>query len=268
MLNRNELHFERRSILTAAQLRAIEKFPREILRLKYLDFGNGIISGVDFVQREDKVFITEGIVKIGNYFYTADEINLSNLAKDTLDGVDYHLVLTESERTSSENVTAEKIFLEVKRLEEKPAELEFGKFTAGLGIILPNIGAEDLVKEFTDRSQLNLLNVPYSVRGGTTFHSYVFRAILHKLTLKKNPTPADTSLMIHLANFGVASIPALKIYVESNGVQFVGDSRENIFKSILKAVKADWKINLPEKISDPSEPVKKPKPQRQSWAIN
>ena len=267
MLNRNELHFERRSILTAAQLRAIEKFPREILRLKYLDFGNGIISGVDFVQREDKVFITEGIVKIGNYFYLADEINLSDLAKDTLDGINYQFVLTEPQRTSSENVTAEKIFLEVK-LAENPAELEFGKFTAGLGINLPNLDTEDLFKEFTAQSQLNLLNVPYSVRGGTTFHPYVFRAILHKLTPKKNPTPADTSLMIHLANFGVASIPALKIYVESNGEKWRDDSRENIFQSVLDAVKADWKINLPEKPSDSSEPVEKKKPQRSTWAIN
>ena len=91
--------------------------------------------------------------------------------------------------------------------------------------------------------------MPYSVRGGTTFHPYIFRAVLKKLDVKENPSPADISLMIHLENFGVAAIPALKIYVKSNDVQWRDDSRENIFKSILDAVQAEWKIKFPEKIS-------------------
>lgn len=258
MLSRNELHFERRSILTAAQLRAIEKFPREILRLKYLDFGNGIISGIDFENRDGEVWTTEGLVKIGNFFYYADEINLSALTKNTDDGVKYIFALTEPTRTSKENVTTEKISLEVKQLEENFTELEFGKFTSGLGINLPSIDAEDLFKEFTKQSRLNLLNVPYSVRGGITFHPYIFRAVLLQLEEKENPSPADTALMIHLANFGVATIPALKIYVKSNEVKWRDDSRENIFKSVLDAVKAEWKIKLPEQFSPTQKKAKIP----------
>lgn len=253
MLSRNELYFERRSILTAAQLRAIEKFPREILRLKYIDFGNGIISGVDFINRDGEVWTTEGIVKIGNFFYCAEEINLSALAKNLQGRIKYQFALTEPKRTASENVTTEKIFLEVKRLEKNSATLEFGRFTSGLGINLPELDAENLFEKFTSASRLNLLNVPYSTRGGTTFHPYIFRAILKKLELKENPSPADTALMIHLANFGVASIPALKIYVQSNGVKWSEDSREDIFKSILDAINAEWKIPLPENFSVKTE---------------
>ncbi len=258
MLQRNELHFERRSILTAAQLRAIESFPREMLRLKYLDYGNGIISGVDFVERGDEIFTTEGIVKLGNLFYCADEINLSALYKSIQETFNCHFVLTEPKRTAAENVTTEKIFLEVKRLEKNSDEFELGSFqSGGYTIYLPDINANaaDLFKEFTANSQLNLLNVPYSVRGGTTFHPYIFRAVLKKLESKKNPSPADTALMIHLANFGVTTIPALKIYVQSNGVQWLDDSRENIFKSILDAVKAEWKIKLPETIPGGQETI-------------
>ena len=250
MLQRNELHFERRSILTAAQLRAIESFPREILRLKYLDYGNGIISGVDFVQHGEEIFTTEGIVKLGNFFYCADAINLSALAKSAIGTFQYQFVLTEPKRTTAENVTTEKISLELKKFDEKFNGFEFANFKSGLKIKLPEIDATDLFKEFTKSSRLNLLNVPYSVRGGTTFHPYIFRAVLKKLELKKNPSPADTALMIHLANFGVATIPALKIYVQSNGVNWIDDSRENIFQSILAAVQAEWKIKLPEKFSD------------------
>ena len=257
MLIRNELHFERRSILTAAQLRTIEKFPREILRLKYADFGNGIISGMDFVERDDKIFLTEGLFKIGNFFYLAEEINLSSLAQNTRDGIKYIFALTEPQRTASENVVTEKISVEVKPLEENFNSLELGRFRAGLGINLPEIdvGAEDLFDEFTNSSCLQILNVHYSVRGGTTFHPYIFRAVLNKLELKENPTPSDTALMIHLANFGVATIPSLKIYVKGNGVEWNDDSRENIFRSILDALKAKRKINFSEINSAPSENV-------------
>lgn len=255
MLKRNELHFERRSILTAAQLRAIEKFPREILRIKYLDYGNGIISGVDFVQHGEEIFTTEGIVKLGNFFYCADAINLSALAKSAIGTFQYQFVLTEPKRIAAENVTTEKISLELKKFDEKFTGFEFGKFKSGFRIKLPKLDSTNLFEEFTANNRLNLLNVPYSVRSGTTFHPYIFRAVLKKLELKKNPSPADTALMIHLANFGVATIPALKIYVQSNGVNWIDDSRENIFKSILAAVQAEWKIKLPEKFVDGQEKI-------------
>ena len=82
MLSRKELRFERRSILTAAQLRAIEKFPREILRLMFLENGDGIISGLDYVERGGEIFLTEGLVKIGGTFYFAAETNLSALMRN------------------------------------------------------------------------------------------------------------------------------------------------------------------------------------------
>ena len=256
MLKRNELHFTRRSILTAAQLRAIERFPQEILRIKYKDFANGIISGVDFVQRGDEIFTTEGLVKIGNLFYLAEEINLSALTENLKGHLEYHFVLSKPNRTSTENVTTEKIFLDVQPLEGFTSELEFGRFTSGGGINLPKLDAEDLLRTFTSKNRLNLLNVPYSVHGGTTFHPYIFRAILHKLKLKENPSPADIALMIHLADFKVATIPALEIYVKQNSAKWQGDSRKNIFESVLNAVKAEWKISV--STNDTTTPDRKP----------
>lgn len=251
MLNKKELRFERRSILTAAQLRAIEKFPREFFRLMFAEYSDGIICGLDFAERDEKIFLTEGLLKIGDDFYFAEKINLSEMMRGLSDGVDYKFVLGEPQRTVSENIIAEKISLTVAKLDEQSA-LEFGRFRH-TKIKLPDVDAENLFDEFTKGSRLNLLDVSFSVRDGKTFHPYVFRAVLKKLEQKNFPSPADVALMIQLANFGSVSIQALKTYVKANNVSWQDDSRENIFKSMLAAVEAVVEITLPEKNSTPPQ---------------
>lgn len=248
MLNRNELRFERRSILSAAQLRAIEKFPREFLRLMFAEYGDGIICGLDFIARDDKIFLTEGVVKIGDAFYFADETNLSDLMRGCSDGVKYKLILGERQRIARENVIVEKISLHAAKIDEAGDAPEFGRFV-GNKVALPAVNAKDLFAEFTRGSRLNLLHVPQSTRGGTTFHSYIFRALSEKLSRKEFLTPADLALTIHLENFGMASISALKTYVEGNQTPWKGDTRENIFRSVLAAVDAVVETHSPEKKS-------------------
>ncbi|MBD3879425.1 MAG: hypothetical protein SR1Q5_07055 [Quinella sp. 1Q5] len=252
MLSRKELRFERRSILTATQLRAIEKFPREFLRLMYSDYGDGIISGMDFIERDDEIFLTEGLLKLGDKIFIAEEINLSELMTGTAGGKRYKFVLGAPQRTVYENVITEKISLSVREL-GKDGGLEFGQFRAGL-VQLPSVNAEDLFEEFTRASRLNLLHVPFAVRGGVTFHPIIFRAILRRLEHKKNRAPIDSALMIRLADVGAVSMHALKIFVEGKGVTWLDDSRENIFNAVIEAVDKEWKITLPEIISGPEEP--------------
>ena len=254
MLSRRELRFERRSILTARQLRAIEKFPREFLRLMYSDYGDGIISGMDFIERDDEIFLTEGLVKLGDEIFFAAEVNLSELMTGKAVGKRYRFVLGEPQRSAYENVITEKISLEVRELDEVGG-LEFGRFKAGL-IHLPAVDAEDLFEEFTRASRLNLLHVPLAVRGGVTFHPIIFRAILWRLEHKKNPAPVDHALMIRLADVGAVSMHALKIFVEGKDVAWRDDSRENIFKSVLEAVDKEWELNLPEIKSEPKKSSK------------
>lgn len=250
MFNRNELRFERRSILTAAQLRAIEKFPREFLRLTFADFGDGILSGLDFVTRGDEIFLTAGVVKLGEKFFLADEINLSTLIDGSVGKCRF--VLSEPQRTATEGVINEKISLEVKPLDETCNGADFGRFKAGL-VKLPDINAEDLFDEFTRDSRLNLLHVSQAVRGGTTFHPTIFRAILSRLQCKENPSPADVALMLRLADGEPLSLPALKIFVECKSVTWRDASPEEIFTSVIAAVDAVQETILPAQINKPEE---------------
>ena len=252
MLNRKELRFERRSILTAAQLRTIEKFPREFLRLKFAGYGDGIISGLDFDERGKEIFLTEGLVKIGDTFFFAEETNLSAIAATLTEGKRYRLTLGEPERTASENVISETIALKACAEDVAAGKLEFGTFKAGM-LKLPTIDEEDLFAEFTRASRLNLLNVRFSVNGGATFHPHIFRAVLTRLERKENPSAADLALMFQLANSEAVSFQTLKLFAESKGVTWQGDSWEDSFKSLIAAVDATVEIILPERPSPKDE---------------
>lgn len=258
MLTRKELRFERRSILTAAQLRAIEKFPREFLRLKFIDYGDGIISGLDYIEQDGEIILTEGLIKLGENFFCAEEINLSKLMAGTSDGKFYKFVLGEPQRSAEENVITEKISLEVRE-QSDTGGFELGRFKAGF-TRLPKIDAKNLFGEITSLSRLNLLNVSYSTRGGATFHPLIFKAILSRLERKKKPAPADLALMIQIADFGIVSLNALKIFVVSKGIAWKENSREEILKSVIAAVDKEWEITLPENISAPDKKAPKPEP--------
>lgn len=252
MLNRKELGFERRSILTAAQLRAIEKFPREFLRLKFLEYGTGIISGLNYVERCGEIFLTEGLVKIGDEIFFATETNLSRLMAGTIEGKSYSFTLGEVSRTVTENVINETISIDVKEFQDGNKELTFGTFKAGQ-VKLPALDAENLFKEFTRTSRLNLLNVSYACFGGATFHPYIFRAILQRLERKENPSTADLALMFRLAESTAIPLPVLKLFVESKEIEWRATSREDIFKSVVEAVDANLEIIAPQKVPVPKE---------------
>ena len=181
MFERKELRFERRSILAASQLRAIEKFPREFLNLYFSDFGDGILSGMDYVERDEKIFLTAGILKFNDKIYFSDEVNLSELAKNFLNGNKYFFVPGEVERENIENVITEKFSVAVKNFEKNFNGVEFGNFSGQINFLLPKIDAENLFEEFTKKSRINLLNVKYSVSGGDTFHPIIFRAVFISL---------------------------------------------------------------------------------------
>ena len=107
---------------------------------------------------------------------------------------------------------------------------------------LPNtdVDAEEVYDEFTDRAnKMYLLDIPYSCRGGATFHPYVFRAVRNILQRKQRKTPSDFLLLMQIEQAGITTLETLKNYIESNGgKRLENPTRENIFKNLPEALKA------------------------------
>ena len=182
------------------------------------------------------------------------------------DGRKYRFVLGAPQRTATEGVITEKISLEVKPLKETFDGMEFGRFRASKQLGLPDINAENLFDEFTRGSRLNLLHVSQAVRGGTTFHPIIFRAILSRLERKENPSPVDVALMLRLADGDTISLPALKIFARCKSVAWRDTSPEEIFKSLIEAVDAVQETSLPVTTAAP-EKVSKTQPTIESMFI-
>lgn len=249
VFTQKKIRFAPRTILTHEMLEAIYDLPREILRLQYLNFGDGIISGLNFKEVGREIFLTEGLVKLNGEFYlsSADEINLTKFFKENrppLRGEISCFALCPSQNFKIQG-GIKRESLELKILPKKdllPYALCLGNFYDELSeIVLPdkNILAEKFLEEFITLNRLQLLDVPYSCYGGTTFHPYVFCAVENILKQKEHKSPAEIVLLMQIEQSGFVTIESLKTYIESDSTKkFTPSStRDEIFKSLVQVLK-------------------------------
>lgn len=260
MLATKNINFKSRTLLTGEMLETIYKFPKEILKFHYADFGDGIISGLDFQKNGDEIFLTEGIVKLGEKFFISEtgKINLSELFREfrenrTQKGRElYSFALCLLPNENKKNVEFER--LEIKIIpkktfsDNKNAVLFLGTFNEeGFDLYLPECQTDSkkFYEEFTDeRNNFSILEIPYSRLGGTTFHPYIFAAIKKILQHKTKKTSADFIFLMQIEQDGVTSLEVIKTYIEANSEKKIADmsTRKEILKNLAVALKAVPKL--------------------------
>ena len=249
LFTKKKIHFAPRTILTHEMLEAINDFPREILRLQYLNFGDGIISGLEFKEVGNEIFLTEGLVKLKGEFYlsAAGEINLTKFFKDNKSpshGIISCFALCPSQNFKV-NGGVKRESLELKILAKKdlpPDALCLGNFSDELfEVVLPdkNIPAEKFLGEFMTLNRLQLLEIPYSCYGGATFHPYIFSAVKNILKQKENKSPAELALLMQIEQSGFVTLETLKTYIETDNAKKIPSTatREEIFKGLSQVLK-------------------------------
>lgn len=249
MFTRKKIRFAPRTILTHKMLETLYDLPQEILRLQYLTFGDGIVSGLEFKEVDREIFLTEGIVKFKGEFYfsSTGEVNLTKFFKENkppLRGAISCFALCPSQNSKIDGGVKTE-FLELKILLKKdlPSDaLCIGSFYDELSdIALPdkNISAEKFLEEFTTFNRLQLLDVSYSCRGGSTFHPHIFCAVKNILKRKENKSPTELTLLLKICQTGFVTMEALKTCIEYDGTKKFTPSvaREEIFKSLTQWLK-------------------------------
>lgn len=249
MLTRKKIRFAPRTILTHKMLETLHDLPQEILRLQYLTFGDGIVSGLEFKEVDGEIFLTEGIVKFKGEFYfsSAGEVNLTKFFKENklpMRGAISCFALCPSQNSKIDGGVKTE-FLELKILLKKdlpPDVLCLGSFYDELSdIALPdkNISAEKFLEEFKTFNRLQLLDIPYSCRGGSTFHPHIFCAVKNILKRKENKSPTELALLLQIYQTGFVTMEALKTCIESDDTIKLTPSatREEIFESLTQWLK-------------------------------
>lgn len=255
MLATKSINFKSRTVLTGEMLETIYKFPKEILKFHYADFGDGIISGLDFQKNGDEIYLTEGIVKLGEKFFVSEtgKINLSKLFREfresrTQKGRElYSFVLCLLPNENKKNVEFERLELKIipqKTFSDNKNKVLFlGTFSEEpFDLYLPEVetDSKNFYEEFTDeRNNFSILEIPYSSRGGTTFHPYIFATIKKILQHKTKKTSADFIFLMQIEQDGVTSLEVLKTYIEANGEKNFSNmsTRKEILKNLTAALK-------------------------------
>lgn len=252
MFSAREIYFKSRSVLTVEMLDSLYRLPKNILKIFYDEFGDGIISGLNFRKENKEIFLTAGIIKSGNKFYFSENenFNLSKFFKDNRPeqrGNFYTFAFCRLPKKLQKGVDVEE--LELKIIPKKNLEsaenivLNFGSFNDEcFDLILPE--TETNFKNFADdfldeANNFSILEIPFSQRGGTTFHPYIFKAVKNILEQKTKKTSADIAFLMQIQQNSVTSFDVIKTYVEANcGKKILPLSdRTEIFKNMAEALK-------------------------------
>lgn len=232
MFVRKELTFPHKAVLTAAMLRELYDYPRELSRLMFNDFSDGIICGLDFSLKDGELILSSGLVRFGGeIFRLHDDLNLSALAEENFLVADkeYFISAEKSSRKKEPCLTEKNLAL---TFTEQSPPFSLGKFIfrGRRNFYLPELTDEPFDEIFS-RSKLNLFDVPFAAKNAPTFHPLLFRLVKKFLSRKKNRTPFDYALFVHLQNNDTLSIETLAEYISEVNETFDTTDREKFFEN-------------------------------------
>ena len=265
-----EIIFEVGEILSVQMLEETYRYPREFLNLTYKNYCNGILSGLDFVCRDDGVYLTSGIVKFdGRYFILPQDINIDDWLKKNklLNGVEYYLCIVINE--SDEKGCGIKIRhqAELKATRDKINNsiiLAKYKHRSDIGISLPKLKMNDSENPFEDffsSGLLQLLECEYShQQGETTYHPLVFKAMQSYLEKKFPLSPYDFSLLTELQNHILIAMSSLRTYISVNKKNFLSSenmTREKLFREVTECIKIPYTLPVYSDVSEEQDDSKK-----------
>ncbi len=246
MFTNKILNFEHGAILTRSMLHEIYKYPREILRLKYESYSNGIICGLDFFVEGGNLFLTAGIIKLDGEFYFLDKnINLSELAEQNNLEVDgEYFIWLKKFTVEKEPCLTENNFEVTFATKNLTPTLGNFIFTARDDFNFPElVEGDNPFENIFRRSAFNLFEVEFASKGGATFHPLLFRLVKDFLLVKENKTPLDYAILTQLQNAETISLQTIKSYIAEDGKNFSG-GRKNLFESFCDSlIHSQFKVN-------------------------
>ena len=251
----SEIIFTAGDVLSAEMLEETYRYPREFLHVCHAGCPDGIVAGLDFIEKEDGVYLTAGIVKLdGKYYILPEDMGMDACLQQQKvplqSSVEYLLCLVSEdvpEPVGTGIRSRSRLVLQPEK--ERPARaLLLGKYKyrPDAQIRIPKIHPRDKApfEEFTQASFLQILDCEYAHRQGeTTYHPLLFRAVQSYLEQKDSLSPYDFTLLCELQNHGVASFATLQTYIAANrkdSPASLEPTREKLFEELTKCLQIPY----------------------------
>ncbi|WP_314653873.1 hypothetical protein [uncultured Selenomonas sp.] len=252
----SEIIFTAGDVLSAEMLEETYRYPREFLHVCHAGCPDGIVAGLDFIEKEDGVYLTAGIVKFdGKYYILPGDMGLDAWLQQQKaplqSSVEYLLCLVPEdvpEPVGTGIQSRSRLVLQPEK--ERPAHaLLLGryKYRPDVQIRLPKLHPRNKApfEEFTQASFLQILDCEYAHhQGETTYHPLLFRAVQSYLEQKDSLSPYDFTLLCELQNHGVAALSTLKAYIAVHQKVTSASlevTRERLFEELTKCVQMPYR---------------------------
>lgn len=264
MLIKKDVSFLHGSILTKEMLNEIYVYPRNFVELKYNVYSDGIIEGLNFIEKDGITYLTKGIVKIeGEYYFLLDDIDLTSYFKETQKEQNwkndvYYLYLKSETPIKVDSIVVKKLSLYVSENKESDLFLLCRFFGTKDNLDLPKLkyNKEDEFKDLIKtESYVNLINTLYAMPKKATYHPFLFEAVAEYLKQKQDKRALDYVILMQIQNMKVLSIDAMETYINATGYNNEKNlDRESFFDLFVKCLKKKGDVN---KISSENNREKK-----------
>ena len=216
MLKNYDLSFQSGSILTGRLLENMYSFPKNLIQYAFLDLSEGIVSGLQLYNKDDRLFISKGIYHHNEKLYLLTDDREILPESDTFEsGVKYCTFFQESFENTDENIHICELKLRTLKISDVPKESEI-LFSFYGNPQLPHF-CEDI---FSDN--FDMLSLRQSVYGTVpTFSNYLFKLISRLIIGKNNNAmhPLDYVILSEISAKGNISVDMMKIYIETAGMR-------------------------------------------------
>ncbi len=224
--------FNSGEVLTAEKLNDLRDATNEFLKVKYGEFGTGILFGFDFTKSGKKIYLSEGLLKLNNkflYLTQKYEILLKNNS-------DYYVFIEEIDNRYQ---------IKVSKTLTKNNRYLFAhiEYTGGDIILLPN---SFLAIDKTLTNYFNILETYYSIKGGSTLPKPILNLFAKEYLEKYSEINEDYIFAINCITDNITK-GYIDLYLKMKGLPEKEFNNNTEIYKILKTVLSNSysRINKP-----------------------
>lgn len=231
MIQKKIVEFNKGKILTASMLSQIQTNAELVWRL-YETYPDGIIKGFTPFEKENRIYISKGLVKYdGTVYYLDEDVCFDELIKDCDNSSESEYVMVissdETERIA-ESIYSRKLafkFVRANEYNSSSKDIPILKFVSARSKYTLFSSVDDLKKR---NFNIDFFFLNYSLETGNTFNPYIFNLLKLYLEEKSNKVEMDYSILSMLYNNEAVSADILRMYIKRFGHSSYSDNLTGI----------------------------------------